>query len=377
MNLDSRRSCIVAPAGGAKSPGGLLEGTAECELWARLQADGDPAAQSRRIAAEPEFHNPAFCVRLCEESEEAGTECPAEAVHLAALAVRVAELAPGAPEERARLQSLAQGFAANAERVAGRLPQADEVFRRCHALLPGAGADGLSLVQQSRLLDLEASLRKDQRRLSEALHLLDRALTLAVTPTAAIRVLVKKGRVLEELGRSGEALATLANAAARTDATVSLRLRLSVRFHTVVNLWRLERYDEAAAGFAEVRALARLLNRRMDLLRVRWLEARIEVAQGFRDAGITLLQEVSRAFVELGIPYDTALASQELTVLLLEAGRTGEVQALAREIASIFAAQGVERETLANYRIFLKAAEQQAVTLEAARQCLEQLRKQA
>lgn len=352
-----------------------MEGTADCELWARLQADSDRGSQIRRIAAEPEFHDPAFCVRLCEESEEAGSECPAQAVHLAALAVRVAELAPGGPEERARLQSLAQGFAANAERVSGRLPEADEAFRRCHVLLQAA--DGLSLVHQSRLLDLEASLRKDQRQLTEALHLLDRALTVAVTPTAAIRVLVKKGRVLEELGRFAEALATLANAAARTDNTVSLRLRLSVRFNTVANLWHLERYDEAAAGLAEVHALARLLNRRMDLLRVRWLEARIEVAQGNRGTGIAILREVSRAFAALGVPYDTALASQELTVLLLEAGHAEEVRALAREIAPIFAAQGVEREALANYRIFLGAAERQAVTLEAARQCQERLRKQA
>jgi tetratricopeptide (TPR) repeat protein len=339
--------------------------TEEHELWARLQSDPDPESQRRWVETEPECHSPAFCLRLCEESEEAGSESPGQAVHLAALALLAAELAPGTSEERTRLQSLAQGFAANADRVAGRLPQADEAFRRSHALAlvsPDREMSDGDLLKQSRLLDLEASLRKDQRRLPEALQLLDRALTIAVTPTAAIRVLIKKGRVLEELGRFTEALEVLANAAARVDATVPLRLRLSIRFNTVANLWRLERCDEAAAGLAEVRALALLLNRRMDLLRVRWLEARIKVAQGFPEAGIEILRDVSRAFAALNIPYDSALASQELSVLLLEAGRTEEALALAREIAPILAAQGVEREALANYKIFRHAAERQAVS---------------
>jgi hypothetical protein len=83
---------------------------------------------------------------------------------------------------------------------------------------------------------------------------------------------------------------------------------------------------------------------------------------------------VRAAFADRGIAYDTALVTLELAVLYLEQGRTADVKALASETAWIFQAQGVGRELVATLRLFCEAAEQERVSVELARSCLEAFR---
>jgi hypothetical protein len=76
---------------------------------------------------------------------------------------------------------------------------------------------------------------------------------------------------------------------------------------------------------------------------------------------------VRRVFLEHPLPYDYALASLDLSLVLLEEGRTAEVRTLAEEMLSVFAAQQVHREALAALRLFCEAAKQEAATVELAR----------
>ena len=82
-----------------------------------------------------------------------------------------------------------------------------------------------------------------------------------------------------------------------------------------------------------------------------------------------------RYFTTKGIAYDAALASLEVAVLYLEEDRTGEVKALAREMAPIFKAQGVHKEALASLRLFCEAASRGEATAELTRRVLEYLNK--
>ena len=66
-----------------------------------------------------------------------------------------------------------------------------------------------------------------------------------------------------------------------------------------------------------------------------------------REEALPALEQVRRYFTTEQIAYDAALASLEVAVLYLEAGRTGEVRTLAEEMLWIFKAQGVHREALA------------------------------
>ncbi len=97
---------------------------------------------------------------------------------------------------------------ANALRVAGELKAADSVLEEAKQLwLSGSDAD--HLVDPGRLLDLEASLRRDQRRFEEALPLLDEALSVG---RCRERYLIKKGFTLEVMGEYERALETLLQA---------------------------------------------------------------------------------------------------------------------------------------------------------------------
>jgi hypothetical protein len=109
------------------------------------------------------------------------------------------------------------------------------------------------------------------------------------------------------------------------------------------------------------------------LIGAHWQEGRVEADQARRTEAAGILTHARTEFVDRGIGYNAALVSMELAVLHLEEGRTGEVKTLAREMAPIFQAQGVHRETLAALRLFCEAAEREAVTLELARRLVHYL----
>jgi len=70
-----------------------------------------------------------------------------------------------------------------------------------------------------------------------------------------------------------------------------------------------------------------------------------------------------------------AVATLELAVLYLEEGRNAEVQGIAAELAPVFAAQRVARETLAAVDLFCQAVRQETITAELVRGWLKELRR--
>ncbi len=86
---------------------------------------------------------------------------------------------------------------------------------------------------------------------------------------------------------------------------------------------------------------------------------------GHRDEAIASLRQVQADFVVHRLPADSALATLELAVLLLEDGRTGEVRELSVEMLPIFASLHFGEEALAALRLFWEAAEQERATAEA------------
>jgi tetratricopeptide (TPR) repeat protein len=116
-------------------------------------------------------------------------------------------------------------------RVFGHLTAAGKLFTRALEVWEsGAPANPASL-DAARPLDLEASLRIDQRRLGEALTLLDRALAAVPTPAAAARLLPIRAKTLEELGDYEGAVETLRRAAPLIDLAADPRLPLICDFN--------------------------------------------------------------------------------------------------------------------------------------------------
>jgi tetratricopeptide (TPR) repeat protein len=218
-----------------------------------------------------------------------------------------------------------------------------------------------------RLLSLEASLRRAERRFAESLKLLDLAqLSVGSDKEAQAVILLNRETVYEQMGDLEAAQAILAEAAPLVETFGSNRLLFALRFKCANNLCHLKRYPEAAATLAQVRDLATKLGNELDLVRVTWLSARISAGEGRSEEAVAGLDQVRREFSTRGLLYDLALSSLDLAVLYLEQGRLGDVKALAQEMAPIFKAKGIAREALASLAIFVDAAQQETATLEIA-----------
>jgi transcriptional regulator with XRE-family HTH domain len=345
-------------------------------LWALLEPY--TFAQQRAAIQElDELQSWPLCEFLCFASESMARDCANSAVELANLACQIAEHIPGEANQRSRMRGNASCYLGNALRAQGNLPEAAKTFHRGLAELTAGATAESPRIDEARLLDLEASLRRAQRRLQEALKLLNRALVLDRGGAKTGRLLVKKAKTVEELNDTEGALAILGQAAPFVDASGDPHLLFAHRFNTLVCLTDLGRHAEAEAGLPEVQALTAELGNDLDGVRLRWLEAKIAAGCGRIAEAVRAFFEVRDRFAAEGIAYDTALVTLELAALLAEQGRTVEVKTLAAQTERIFKAQKVERERLGALRLFCGAARKEHLTATLARQLLADLRKAA
>lgn len=337
------------------------------EVWAALERF--PISRRRALLerAPRASRNWALALGIGESSVRAAADKADEALELADLALFVAERIPEEESRRSRIRAFSRAWVANARRVANDQDGADEAFTQVWGFWP-ADAESDSLLPEWRLLGLEASLRRDQRRFPEALELLGRARASCGDDTAAVaRILLKQEFVFDQMGDIQGALAAVAESAPFVEATGDSGLLFSFGFKTVNNLCHLHRYAEAQEMLPRVQEQAAAQNNRLNSIRVDWLSARIAAGLGRRDEAIAGLEQVQQAFTDMKLPYDAALASLDLAVLWLEAGRTAEVQVLAVGMKWIFEAKKIEPEAMASLRLFCEAAEREAATVELAR----------
>lgn len=335
------------------------------ELWALLK----PLPESQRLAVarvSPGFQTWALAERACEESVVQASRDVGRAASLARLAQEIAGRMPGPEGWRRRVQGFATAHAANALRVQGELREAEVFFAQARELWE-SGADPKEVLDPGRLLDLEASLRRDQRRFEEALALLDAALRVGRCPE---RYLVKKGFTLEVMGEYERAVEALRRAEPLVERRGDLRLANILRLNLALNLCHLGRYGEASEMGRRVQAVAAEMGDEIGILRALWMEGRIAVGLGQREEARTRLEMARRELAARRMGYDVALVLLEEAALLLDEGRGAEVRILARGLAEVFESKGVHREALAALRLFQQAAEREEATAELARRVL-------
>jgi tetratricopeptide (TPR) repeat protein len=327
--------------------------------------------EERRVLVEGgrEYKTWALCERLCFASEEEAANDARKAIELAQLAVRIAELVPANDACRHRLQGFAWGFIGNARRVQGNHLTADEAFGRSEQLWNrGASVEALPL-NEARLLDLKASLRRHQGRLDEALELHNKAMTIA-RPGELALILLSKAKTFEEKNLTREAIETLRQAEILLDTKRDRRPLCVLRFNLATYYCHLGNYAEAEALLPEVRRLVAQLSNGLDKLRLLWLEGTVAAGLGRKKEALVMLSRVRAEFLDRGIAFDTALASLELAVIHLELGHTNEFKTVARQMLPAFEAQGGHREALAAILLFRDAAETEAATVEFAQRII-------
>ena len=367
------REVLAAMKGpwGRDMPPSAADREGAMELWEVLR---DSSKEDRILLLEEtlEYRGWTVCELACAESMAVAPDSADRAVEYAELAVEIAQLTPVEDLFRRRLQGYAEAHLGNAWRVHGNLRGADEIFGRARSLWQGGAPGDPGLLNEARVRGLEGSLRIDQHRPTEALKLLDQALT-ADRGDLTKHLLINRGRALEQLGDYDGAITALRKAEPLIDRQCEPRLLFSVRFNLLNNLCHLRRFAEAQALLPEVRVQAERLGQELDLVRTLWLEGWVAAGQDRKTEAVAALEQVSREFIRLQISSDAALASLELAVLYLEEGRTAEVRALALALAWIFDAEGIHQETLAALRLFFKAAKQETATVELAQKLVDYL----
>lgn len=339
------------------------------DLWSRLETCGAPQ-RTWLIEQLAEYQRWAVAEKLAAESVRAAANDPSMALDLARLAMTVAERSMVNALFKKRLRGLCSAFLANALRVQGELRRAAAEFVAARRLWDaGEAGDPDRLLPAWRLDDLQASLARERGELQTALTLLDRAAASAPQDCLG-RILLKRSSTLERAGQLAEAAVTLDQAMPLLRESGDARLLFGGEFNLTSVLCRLGRHHEAASHLPDLRSIAVTLDNRLDLLRVDWLAGRVAAGLGHADEACAVLQGVLAAFAKLDLSYDAAHAGLDLAILHLEAGRTAEVRALAKDMAWIFAAQDIEREALAALRLFCDAAKRDRATADQARTVL-------
>ncbi len=248
-------------------------------------------------------------------------------------------------------QCEAQAALGNALRVAQRLDEAACAMARARELF-ALGTRDLSL--ELVLLDVEASLDTDRRRFTEAaarLKLSYRGFRSLGDKHLAGRVLVKLGICATYAGHPEQALLILRRSLDLLDATCDPSVVYAAMHSRVSILCDCGRFREAERQLFQLRPFRQAQGDRINRLKLRWLEGRVDAGLERLERAEATLDEVSAGMAAAGRPGDAACAGLDLAAVLVARGKTRQAREVVSTAYEVFLAVGVDREALASLTI--------------------------
>ena len=356
----------------------LVRSRAEAPRFLEELLPLDPEERLARIHVDQRFVSWGLCELLVRKSCESAAEQASEAIHLADLAVHLADRISeeGLFEEHwvYQLRSLAWASLGNAHKAQGDLPGAERCIEMADTWW-AAGTQGTedALGYEPILLYLKAPLRTAQRRFAEALELLDQAAELFLhgeypDPHLAGRSFIKKSVAYIDMADTASAIEALKKANGLIDPEREPRLLLCVRHNLADTLSKAGHHREAASLLPALKELAATHGRAKDRLRLDWIEGRVAAGLGDHDRARQLLAKIRQTFLAESNAFDAALVSLDLSISYLAEGKSAEVRELADEMVTVFRDQAVAREPLAALLLFQEAARQETATADLARE---------
>jgi tetratricopeptide (TPR) repeat protein len=230
----------------------------------------------------------------------------------------------------------------NAHRISDRLDEAEEAFSRSLEYYPQSTQDRLLL---ARFLTLRASLHRSKRELAAAHqyhfqayaiyrrhkqnHMAGRALlSMAITigydgkPERAIQYIERGLSMIDREKEPGLAVSALHG---------HLWFLVEAgRIEEARRILFLNRYQYLGAGS-------------ITLVKLKWLEAKIDIGLQKLDRAESALREVVKTFTENDLLYDGALASLDLAETVLQCDRAQEAHSLLRGAIDVLSALGLRR----------------------------------
>lgn len=315
--------------------------------------------------------------QLCERAASLFRRDPEAARRIARVAASLASLTPAEGREPRRIndrRALAWASLANAERVCDDRQAAEAAWGKVEPLLRNGTGDSLL---KARLLDLEASLRREQAQFPRAAALLRRAKALCLRRgrgAMAARIGLNLADTLYKAGSFDGAIHETLASVHELDLQGEPILALTAFHNLVTFLAEGGSPRLALVVMDDGLALYNLSSNPIDAVRGLWLRGKLCAALQEIPAAVACLDQVKKEFVGLALPFEASLAALELAALLLVQERTTEVKALAEEMYPVFVAQQIPREASAALLLFVEAARREAATVAAVEHLLGDLK---
>jgi len=351
------------------------EEEAAVRLWRRFRHQ-EPRRWTLLVHNHPGFLTYGMVKLLLRRSRNSWHSDPRRAERLTRIALAVLERLPAGEYDRLELQqtyALAHGYLANALRARGRLAEADPILAEAWRRLPPEW----STLERAWLCRFETSLRRDQRRFSEALeaaHQAQRLFRQLRSPEAHWMVLLE-AFVLKETGELEKSVGILEKLAASVaDESNAGEVHFLAMQYLAISLALLGRGLEARRWLREVEARRGEFPEPLSQARLVWTRGLVEDALQRWPQAARCYRQARRVFARYENAYDVALVSLDLAAVELEMGHRDEAAKLATEMLPVFQSLRIERETLAALRLLVESVREQRATAAAVRQAAQRLR---
>ena len=301
---------------------------------------------------------------LLQRSFDARYSKPREMLELAQTAQAVSERLNGSrygDRMTSDLQARVSGELGNAYRVNERYQEADTAFTAAHRLLDQGTGD---LFLRAQLWNLESSLRRAQRRFGNALTLLGeahRAYRKLGERHLAARMLMQRGSCLYVSGSAQEAVKCLRRAIQQIDVARDPQLAATASHNLLDALIETGQIGEAGRFLLESGLRHTFANDPLNLLRIRWVEAKILAGHGRLADAERVFGDVRAGFREHKLHYVAALAGMDLALVRVKQGK--DVRDLALELYSECRAHGVNPQAVRAFHTFEILSRHKAVTV--------------
>ncbi|HEV7504700.1 MAG TPA: hypothetical protein VGS07_07305 [Thermoanaerobaculia bacterium] len=201
---------------------------------------------------------------------------------------------------------------ANAYRVNEEYERADEAFAQADSYRWRGTGDLLLL---ARISDLEASLRREQRRFADATALENCAYDIyrSVGDThLAGRALIKKGICARMAGEPRGAIKWIREGQSQLDGRRDPKLTAVGEQALLDAMTDCGQLQQASLMLMSSGLRQAFASDPLNLLRLRWVEGKILAGRGRLTQAERALAEVQRGFEERGLDHDAALVGREL-----------------------------------------------------------------
>lgn len=297
-------------------------------LFAEL-ARHRPERQSLVLGNDSRFRTWGLLEKLLAESHARLLASRAESERLAGLALELADRLDPDYYGEPRLDDLrarAWSYIAEIRRLRSDFAGAGDAFDRAHEHLRTGTGDAL---ERAFVLDLEASLRRCERRLDEARRLLRQAIEAFLENGEEQRACLSLVQLAVAHGRDGypvRALSLLQEAQRRLDGAAEPRLLLTARHHLAHALASAGRLMEARGMLLKCRPLYRQFPDPWTQSHHRWLRGQIalefaEMAEAEAD-----LLGARQGFLAQESRYEAGLVALDLARLYARQDRAGDLR---------------------------------------------------